>query len=305
MHTTTFTIQALVAAIGCCGTLAHAQDSQQVRFEVFNGATWSSSVDVGPEARIEFRVVVSYTGTRTDLLALGSMRFQPTISNFDLTGSDTQRDRLHPWRNGGVSGNNIPGSMISQAEAASPSLPSYGRVFPFGAVAMNAAGQNTLTEFHHQNGSDRAPAGSWARLAGGFSSNWPLPALTNVPVPADEMLNIDRGIAISQLAVISAGTAWQGGTQNIVVFRGAITLGDQLLRTLVLGAAQGSFLRNGDAQSADDSRYIAWQTSPADAGSHRAFNTVIVPGHINILVPAPSALALAAAGLLAAARRRR
>ncbi|HYF13849.1 MAG TPA: hypothetical protein VD971_02120 [Phycisphaerales bacterium] len=307
MFTKAFTVKALVVAAGCCGAIARAQESQRVQFEVLNGGVWSPMVIALPGHTVDFRVVVSYTGSRTDLLALGNMRFQPAISNFDNTGSGASRDQFLPWLNGGVSGNNTPFSMLTQAEGNSNTpLAAYGRVFPFGATAMNAAGQNTLTEFRHDGGANRAPAGSWARLAGSFASNWPLPALTTPPVPTNELLGILRGVAAGQLSQASAGSAWQGGTQDIVVFRGAIRISSDIQgRLLQLGLAEGSMLRAGDVSSADDNRYIAWQQSPTDIGSHRVFETTILPATIWIPIPAPSALALGAFGALAASRRRR
>ncbi|HYF14918.1 MAG TPA: hypothetical protein VD971_07600 [Phycisphaerales bacterium] len=299
---------AIVALAGATTTvLAQAPEANgsQMRFEVLNGATWGSSINANPGETVDFRVVVSYTGTRTDLLALGNARFQPTFSNFDNSGTGADRDNFRPWLNGGTSGNNIPGSLLSQAEGNSTAtLPAYGRVFPFGSTAMNSGGSNILTEFRHDGGANRAPAGSWARLSGSFGSNWPLPALTTTPVATNELLGILRGVAASQLAQASAGSAWQGGTQNIVIFRGAITLSnDGAARTITISNAEGSLLRVGNAQSADDARYIAWQESATDLGSYRTAVNV-VSGAITV-IPSPASLALLGLGGLAAARRRR
>jgi len=305
-------VRALIVTVGAAASMAAAQESQQIIYQVAHpDGTWSNAVAAMPGDRIEFRVMINYTGTRTDLLGLGNARFQPTFSNFDNTGEGSSRDSFEPFtRNGGSAGGPNPPpwpTMVTPEEAQStaPVMGGYGRVFPFGSTAMNAASFNVLTDFRHDGGSHGAPQGSWARLAGGYCSNWPQASLAATPVPTGDLLNILRGVATSQLAQASAGTAWQGGTQNITVFRGAILLSadNPDVRTIEMGVADGSLLRVGNAESADDSRYIAWQQSATDLGSYRVLDTQVLGANI-MIVPAPAGAALLAAGLLVAARRR-
>lgn len=307
-------VAALIALSGAAAVVTAQPDTNlptetQVRFQVWNGSSWSNQAAASPGDQVEFRIVVSYTGSNSSVMALGNARLQPVISNFDNDNGNGSVDGFAAFRNGGVSGNFIAGSMLSQAEGQNGNaLPSYGRVFPFGSAAMNGANGNTLTAFRHGGGApaNGAPAGSWARLAGSTVATWPASGLTAAQANAASLNGIFRGLAVSQLSQANAGTAWQGGTQDIVVFRGAIRISSDIQgRLLQLGLAGGSMLRAGDASSADDNRYIAWQQSPTDIGSHRVFETTILPATIWIPIPAPSALALGAFGALAASRRRR
>jgi len=95
----------------------------------------------------------------------------------------------------------------------------------------------------------------------------------------------------------------KGGTQDIVVFRGAVQLSTNAgNRTLILSNAAGSLLRVGGVGSDDDARYVAWQTSTTDNGSYRSAVQVLTGA---IVIPTPGGLALLAVGGIAAARRRR
>ena len=71
----------------------------QLRFEVLNPqtGTWGSTYpDAMSGEQVEFRVVASYVGTRTDLFAMGEVLYQPTISNVDNTGAGPSADQIAP-----------------------------------------------------------------------------------------------------------------------------------------------------------------------------------------------------------------
>ncbi|HYF14916.1 MAG TPA: hypothetical protein VD971_07590 [Phycisphaerales bacterium] len=304
-------VAALIALSGAAAVVTAQPDTNlptetQVRFQVWNGSSWSNQAAASPGDQVEFRIVVSYTGSNSSVMALGNARLQPVISNFDNDNGNGSVDGFAAFRNGGVSGNFIAGSMLSQAEGQNGNaLPSYGRVFPFGSAAMNGANGNTLTAFRHGGGApaNGAPAGSWARLAGSTVATWPASGLTAAQANAASLNGIFRGLAVSQLSQANAGTAWQGGTQDIVVFRGAVQLSTNAgNRTLILSNAAGSLLRVGGVGSDDDARYVAWQTSTTDNGSYRSAVQVLTGA---IVIPTPGGLALLAVGGIAAARRRR
>ena len=308
-------LPALVLAATLPASLAQAQLSEQnatrVDMQVFNTDTnsWGTVASAVPGSRVEWRVVVSYTGTNTNVFALGSMTYQPTFSNADNTGPNV--DQLAPWRNGGLQGNPIANSMLSAAEGASGSaLASYGRVV-FGATAANSNSQNIVTT--HRHGGDfasaRAPAGSWLRVAGSFVTQWPLPTLPlNVDATPNELNNINRGIQANQLAALGAVTPTVNtfhvqGTQNLVIFRGALLLStDARTDNITLGIAAGTQQRASGVNGSDDTRFISWQTDRFDNGSWRTGFTI---NSATIVIPAPGFAALLGASTLFAIRRKR
>ena len=71
---------AAAATLAMLSGAASAQDyptEATMRFEAWNGSAWSQEVSVNPGARIEWRVVMNYTGPRTDLFAMGEVQYQP------------------------------------------------------------------------------------------------------------------------------------------------------------------------------------------------------------------------------------
>ncbi len=309
-------LPALVLAATLPVSLARAQLNEQnatrVDMQVFNTDTnsWGTVASAVPGSRVEWRVVVSYTGTNTNVFALGSMTYQPTFSNIDNTGPDV--DQLAPWRNAGTQGNAVvANSMLTAAEGASGSaLASYGRVV-FGATAANSTSQNIVTT--HRHGGDfpinRAPVGSWLRVAGSFVTQWPLPTLPlNVDATATELNNINRGIQANQFAAQSAfqgfpNTSHVAGTQNMVVFRGALLLSpDTRTDNITLGIAAGSQQRLGAISSGDDTRFISWQAGITDNGSWRTGFTI---NSATIVIPAPASLLVGVCALASLLHRRR
>ncbi|MFN5946411.1 MAG: hypothetical protein ACK5P8_02330 [Phycisphaerae bacterium] len=294
-----------------CSTLAHAQPVEpgttRLAFEVWNGSSWGNATSLFPGARIEYRITVSYTGTQ-NVHGLASGRYQPTFSNIDNDGAS--RDANAPFRNGGVSGNASGGVLNVWEGPQSDPLASYGRV-GFAATAMNSSSLNILTEHRHGGGSPQAgaPAGSWLRLAGSSVTNWPLATLNAAQATGTNLNNIARGIPLTQTPAINAAsgainTFYIAGTQNLVVFRGALILSDSIdLRIITLSNAEGSALRVGGLNNADDTRYFDWHTSVV-GGSLRS--SVVVSEAIIGIIPSPStaSLAMMAAGVFATRRRR-
>lgn len=103
-----------VVALAGCAALVHAQavepGTTRLAFEVWNGSSWGSSAALMPGDRVEYRVTVSYTGTQ-NVFGLAGGRYQPTFSNVDNDGPI--RDANAPFRNGGISGNAVAGSVLS------------------------------------------------------------------------------------------------------------------------------------------------------------------------------------------------
>ncbi|MFO0832654.1 MAG: PEP-CTERM sorting domain-containing protein [Phycisphaerales bacterium] len=294
------TVVSLMAVAGLAAA-ASAQTYQSgaasIVFEVWNGSSWTNSVDVAPGATVEWRTRVQYTGTST-LNGLAEVWYQPTFGNADNSGAGASADQVSVGQ-GLASGNNSsPTNLVSPSDANSgAALSAYGRVFPFALAATNASSSNITTVFRHSGGASGAPAGEWIRVAGSGATAW---ADANSAASA-----LIRGIQSNQTSQGSAPTQHNEGL-NVVIFRGAFTASDDTaLRTVVL-STDGNFLRR--VSTTDATRYIAWQTSSSDTGTGatglRTTNNAIIGANINI-VPTPASIALMGLGGLVAARRRR
>ncbi|GDX99312.1 hypothetical protein LBMAG48_17160 [Phycisphaerae bacterium] len=306
-------ISSLIALTGLA-TLAQAQtpiepNASRIELQVFDTTAnaWTSSTNVSPNTRVEWRVRVSYTGTNTNVFALGSVLYQPTFSNIDNDNTIGTRDDLGVWRQP----SNITGEtgILSAAEGESGGpLPSYGRV-AFGGSSMNTTSQNALTTFRHGGGTPQnlAPAGSWLRVAGSSVISWP-PATVVINVDANALNSINRGVASNQAAAVNPVTGLANslhitGTQNLVIFRGAILLSDaQDLRTIALSIAPGSLPRSGGINSPDDERSMSWQAS--QFGTIIRTQVAIADASI-VVIPSPGAGLLFIAALGFCRNRRR
>jgi hypothetical protein len=93
----------------------------------------------------------------------------------------------------------------------------------------------------------------------------------------DNLNSIGRGVVSSQRRQRDAftgqtSTNWVGGTHNLVLFRGAITLSDQASpRQLLLSREERFLQRAGRLNDADDRRYMSWHDS--------AIGTIASPGY--------------------------
>ncbi len=305
---------ALLTAL-LAGTTAHAQLAEplagRLEAQVFNPATnaWGNALTVAPASRIEFRFIVSYTGTNTNVFALGGITYQPTFSNIDNTASDGGIDQTLPWRNNGNQGSTIANSMLSASDGQSGnSLTSYGRVV-YGDTASSTTSLNAITTHRHGGdfASNNAPTGSWRRLAGNSVITWPLPTLSQAEATAPNLNNINRGIFANQTGITNPvggnNTLHVSGTQNLIIFRGALQLSDlATARTIDLSSAAGTQQRIGAVNSPNDTRFMTWQIN--NFGTTTQVGVQTLPATIQV-VPAPTTTAVIAGLLLTAARRRR
>ncbi|HLP83929.1 MAG TPA: hypothetical protein VK157_06225 [Phycisphaerales bacterium] len=302
----------------CIVAGSHAQldeaNATRIELQVYDSAAsaWGSSVNAGAGSRVEWRVVVSYTGSNSNVFAFGGMTYQPTFSNADNTNNANGMDQLAPWRNGGVQGSAVAGSMLTAAEGANGgALPTYGRVV-FGGTAMNSSSQNVLSTFRHGGDAPQnaAPSGTWLRIAGNSVTNWPLSVLnTVVDSNAANLNNINRGVFANQQARVNpvtglTNTFHVGGTQSLVVFRGAfIASGDTSMRDVTMSIPPYTLQRIGAVNSVDDTRFVSWQTNDFGATIRTGFT--IQDAVIRLNVPAPGVAAVISCALLVAARRQR
>ncbi len=296
------------------GSVALAQapypSETSLRFEVWDGSQWTNQVSAHPGDRIEWRAVVSYVGTRTDIHGLAEMTFQPVIPNADNEGP--VKDELGPWRNGGVTGNYVPDSMLTPAEGASgAALASYGRV-SFGYPATVATASNILTSFRHTNGSNGAPAGNWLRVAGNYVSQWPVAGDAPDFSVADQN-RVLRGVYCAQNSnYLPTGTGlnpfYVAGSTSVVVFRQSLIVGDENTDRMVdITAEDWSFRRAGTTSSpTDNRRYISWYTEEVQQfGAAYRTSLTVTGARAIVTVPEPQAFALAVWALPLVARRRR
>ncbi len=277
----------------------------EIRLEVWNGSSWGNTVSASPGQQVEYRVVINYTGPRTDLIGLGDSRYQVSFSNTDNTGPS--RDALVAFPGDGTS--TFQQNMLTAADGENGSpLPAYGRT-GFDYYGQFAGFLNRLRIFRHGGDSPQAgaPSGSWLRVAGEFVTSWPDAQLPGVPT-LQQGNAILRGIASAQLApevpVGLPNTRFRGGVSDLVVFRHAVVLSDLVdEREVTLSIAEGSLQRAVSNSSSDDRRFIKWHESRVGAlGSYRT-SVAIVPA--TIVIPAPSiASTFALAGLVATRRRR-
>ncbi|HLP85921.1 MAG TPA: hypothetical protein VK157_16335 [Phycisphaerales bacterium] len=289
------------------GTLPAYPLESEIRLEVWNGTSWGNTVNASPGQQVEYRVVMNYTGPRTDLLGLAGSRYQISFSNADNSG--TSKDNLAAFPSNGFS--NYTNNLLTAADGANgTALPAYGRV-TYGYVGQFFGAQNVLTNFRHGGDSSQAgaPAGSWLRVAGSFVNAWPAQTLSATQATATALNNIVRGVNATQQSQVqpilnTPNTYFAGGVHNIVVFRHALTLSDSdIARSIEISIPEGSLQRAGSANSGDDRRFITWHDQVVgDTGTYRT-SVAIVPA--TIVIPTPGVFTfLALTSLLAAHRRR-
>jgi hypothetical protein len=298
----TFSASILLALVGSVALAQQEPIGASMRFEAWDGSAWSRSVTVNPGARIEWRIVMDYTGARTDLTAMGEVLYQPIMSNADNTGTlDINTDRFGDFRLGGFPVPAPGGGTLTEAEGNDPNAiaDGYGRVRFGSGTAINSSNQNIMTTFRHSNGSNNAPPGEWMRIAGSFVSQWPTYPLTSPP-GATLYNEITRGITSSQIsrALTNPQSNHHRGINNLVIFRMATLLANDNLdaRTMTISSSVAFLRRAGGPTSTDDTRYMTWQTGDADNGSVRVgvefqeltINVVPAPGAAGVLLVAVS-----------------
>lgn len=287
----------------------------RMTFEVAHpGGPWSSSLAAMPGDRIEWRVKVSYTGSNPNVDALGSVYYQPIISNVDNTGAASSADQLGVWRNGGVSGigNTTlrPGLLTTNEGNSSASLASYGRVqYGFTSRSNTPGFSGGLIDHHHSGGSNDAPLGDYIRIAGNRALQWYAPELPTALGP-DLYNRVLWGVVSDNPTRNSTGSSFfLTGSQDIVIFRHSLILSADNFnpRVIDINAEAATMRRTGGTTGDDDTRFMSWMLSndagPGSTGTERV-GVEYVRAEI-VVVPAPTGIALIFTGASAALRRRR
>ena len=272
-------IVSLVAVAGIAAAASAQTDGSTLRFEVRQaGGEWASSVDVLPGSTVEFRALVSYTGSAA-AVGLSNAAFQPTVSNWN-----TATDTLLPFRNVGTS----PATGGVAADSGQ-----YGRILPYAAAGISTA--NALRG--HTN---NVSGVTYLRIAQNNTTNWVGVGPTTGTAAANNF-NGAGGIATGQKPgplVGDTDPAFVNDTTDVEVIRFGLTIGGAD-RTLIVDAPQsGIGLFNGV-------RRFAWFSSTADFSGSAVYGAVVVTSAAINVVPTPGALALLGMGGLMAGRRRR
>jgi uncharacterized protein (TIGR03382 family) len=226
------------------------------------------------------QVLVSVSTTASNALGLGSMIFQPTVSNWN-TGNTAS---FVPLTTAFGSNTSTPAGAVND-EAGQ-----YGRIRPWAQIANTSA--QALTGHTLNTG---AP-GSFLRIAQAQVTGW---------IGAAGNTSGGSGVNIKQLNNIgrtASDPAFNGSITNVHVFRFAVSVSSTNLgNTLVVDAPLGGF---GNYNSTTQQREVYWYGDMNEAsGSVREVATV-ASGAITF-IPAPGAMALLGLGGLAVARRRR
>jgi hypothetical protein len=275
-----------------------------LRYEVaLPGGTWGSSVSIQPGQRVEWRAVVTYTGTE-DAAALGQMFYQPILSNVDNDGTASTQDRLGDFR----PPSNFP-PQTDRLEAAEGEttdvLPSYGRVvYAFTGRSSTPGSSGFLTGHRHWSGGLPGPSG-FLRIAGGFNTSWYPASIPNGTVALNNQ--ILWGVVSDNNAPTS--TWYVAGTQNLTIFRQAFIASTDAPffgeRIVTITSESATLRRAGGGAGVDDTRFMTWARQ-GEGGPTATIRVGVayIPATI-IIVPGPGASALLVAGGLVATRRRR
>lgn len=315
MRTTNRANQLVVLAGICFGQQAIAQVSQEpigavLRYEVAvpNG-TWTSYLNANPGDRVEWRAVLSFTGTQ-NAVALGRIYYQPVISGADNSGSGSNIDRLGDWRSAGVSGQGtVPlaqGLLSAEEGNSSAPLASYGRVhYGFTSRSTTAGSSGALTGIRHSSDGG-SPAGSFIRVAGSNNVNWYPSSIPNGTVQLNNQ--ILWGVVSDNNT--AASTWYATGTQNLVLLRQALILSPErgLNNDMILtiSSEAATLQRAGGSSGTDDTRFMTWALQ-GEGGSTASIRVGVqyVPATINLFIPSPGTLGvIALCGVFAAKRRR-
>lgn len=287
-----------------------------LRYEVaLPGGPWSSSVTINPGDRVEWRAVVSYTGTQP-VAALGRIYYQPILSNVDNTGTNTTIDQLGAWRNGGISGQGnsalqqgiLPPSGFESGEDSSTFVNGYGRVgYAFTSRSTTAGSSGALVGHRHSAGSNSAPPGEHIRIAGSNVPNWYAPT-----IPQGTVIQ-NNGILWGVVSDNSSATStwFLPGTQNLALFRQAFIASTDAPngeRTVTINSEAATLQRAGGSSGFDDTRFMTW-AFPGEGGSTATQRAGVeyVPATI-VIVPTPGvlgAIGMVGSGVVFVSRRKR
>ncbi|HYE62499.1 MAG TPA: PEP-CTERM sorting domain-containing protein [Phycisphaerales bacterium] len=271
-------IASLVAVAGL--SVAASAASTLTMLVSTNGVDFSNNVNLIPNSgiqRVEILTTVSNTGTAA--IGLGSMQFQPTVSNWRAT------DALVPFTSSFGGNTTVPSGAVADAPGV------YGRISPWAA----AANVSSSRLFGHVHNNPDGSGQTYLRIAQAQITSW---------FGGTGNTTAGSGVNISQRSNVQRTTsdpAFNPSLTNVRVFRFAVDVdtnaGERVL------AVEAPMAGIGNRQS-DNSRMLYWYADMTEsAGSIREVPTI---NNATItVIPTPATMALLGLGGLAVSRRRR
>jgi hypothetical protein len=256
---------ALAAAAGgvYAQTTSEPAGSAVLEFTVFDPAAsaWVSSMTAQPGQQVEWRMDVRYAGTRTDLYALGNLRFQVVVENADNAADTNGVDDVGIWRGSPQDPCTVhPCPPIDQTNARlGMPLPSYGCVNYTPAPLPPPWPIAIPVVFRHSGGSGGAPAGEWMRMAYSSATVWP-----------------------TATSSLTGSVGWVQSSQALQPSGHVPGLAPTVFRQAHLLSAASDARVLSISVVRHRTSYISWQTGPADNGSHRTMEPTIVPAFVFI-----------------------
>lgn len=287
-----------------------------LRYEVaLPGGAWGSSVTINPGERVEWRAVISFTGTQ-NAVALGRVYYQPILSNVDNSGDGATIDQLGVWRNAGASGQGnttlqqgiLPPTGPGSGDDSSTFAQGYGRVgYAFTSRSTTVGSSGALMGHRHSAGSSGAPLGEHIRIAGSNAPSW-----YSATIPQGTVIQ-NNGILWGVVSDnnMPFSTWFLPGTQNLALFRQAFIASSDVSvgeRIVTINSEASTLQRAGGSSGTDDTRFMTW-AQQGEGGSTATVRVGVeyVPATI-VIIPGPCVLGgLGACGVsvLCVSRRRR
>lgn len=282
---------ALIAHTGLAQPQEPIGATMHFEFATQCGAWQPHFIGALPGDRIEWRIVMTFTGTQA-ATALGRIRYQPIIINADVTGAGATIDQLGTWRNNGSNGQGnttLVQGLLSVADGnnSCPLPNGYGRVqYAWTAMSTTPGGRGPLTAYTHVYGSElstpysvagfkHSPGNAFLRISGANGTHWYPPSGTCDPAPCSTDYSVvsDNNNSLS--------TWFVSGTQGVVIFRQSITLStDSGSRGLAI-LSEPATLQQGSTIGL--SGFMTWATA-GEGGINASIRTGVqfVPGIISI-----------------------
>jgi hypothetical protein len=263
------TRSAAIAAVVGLAAIATAQTRLEYQVSLAGQENWFSSIDVTPGTSVDIRARVSYVGAQT-ALGLGSVIFQPTISNWGVA------DTYYAVPSVGMS---VDGPGI------------YGRIAPYPRSNGNTS-QSYVGHVNNVSGTNYLrialpPITSWFGGTGNTAAG--------------------SGVLIGQINrdVVNRPVnhpPFSGLLSDVVVFKFKVTIGaSSPLRTLTVNTPTIGFGNYESSTGLRNGNWFANYTEPVGSIEAAAFAT---QAFIHI-VPSTGTCTLLIAGALAARRRRK